>query len=131
MSERPLTTVVRPLGSASPALLLALLPKCPACLGAYLAVASSVGLDQVSSSALLAVTIAGLAIALVLLGRAAARRGRWLAFAVAVLGAVVVTGGRLADASRAAQLVGAILLYAGALRIYPGRRPARRACHSS
>jgi hypothetical protein len=143
VNEPPLTALARPLGSASPALLIALVPKCPACLGAYLAVASSVGLDRVSPGALQGIAVLGLAIALVLLGRAAARpsrgdtarrlRGtrRWLAFAVAVLGAVAVTWGRLADAPRAAVLAGVGLLYAGALPIYLGRRPERRACHSS
>jgi hypothetical protein len=109
------------LGSASPALLVALLPKCPACLGAYLAIASSLGLGKLDPSVLWAVMLAGLVLALALLGRAAARRRRWGAFAIACLGAAVLLVGRVEDAGRGPVVAGLVLLYAGALRIYLSR----------
>jgi hypothetical protein len=130
MTRRSLGAIVRPLGNASPALLIALFPKCLLCFGAYLAILSSVGLDKLRPGVLQAITIAGLALSIVLLGRAAGRRGRWIAFGVACAGAGIVVGGRLLDAERGWQFAGAALLYAGALRIYLGRC-GRRACLST
>jgi hypothetical protein len=120
------------IGSAVPALLVALLPKCPACLGAYLAVASSLGLGKLDPGVLYAVMFGGLVVSLVLLGRAARRRHRWGAFAVACIGAAIVVGGRTFDAGRIVLLVGVIALYAGALQIYLSRlnRTMGRTCHS-
>jgi hypothetical protein len=136
MSEprRRALAVTRPVGSALPALLLALLPKCPACLGAYLAFASGLGIGNVPPGPLWAVTIGATALALYFLGRAAARRHRWGAFAIASVGATVALGGRLGELPTAIPLAGVALLYAGALRIYLSKltgsmgRPAPTPC---
>ncbi|HEY0254005.1 MAG TPA: hypothetical protein VGC41_20890, partial [Kofleriaceae bacterium] len=74
--------IARSIASSAPALVVALLPKCPACLGAYLAVASSVGMGRVSPGILFAVMAGAMGLALALLGRAAKRRHRWIAFAI-------------------------------------------------
>jgi Na+/melibiose symporter-like transporter len=123
---------VAAIGSAVPALLVALLPKCPACLGAYLAVASSLGLNKLDPGALFAVMFGGLVLSLVFLARAARRRHRWPAFAVACVGAVVIVAGRTFDASRIVLFAGVATLYAGAFRIYLSRlgRTMGAACPS-
>ncbi|HEY4239112.1 MAG TPA: hypothetical protein VGM88_04825 [Kofleriaceae bacterium] len=118
----------KPLASASPALLVALLPKCPACLGAYLAFASGLGIDKVPPGVLVAVMVAGLGLALALLGRAAARRHRWIAFGIACTGALLVVIARGLDAPRPVMLASLLPLYAGALGIYLRRGAA---CHST
>jgi hypothetical protein len=111
-------TIAGPIGSAAPALVVALLPKCPACLGASLAIVSSLGLGELAPGVLRAVMFGGLVIALALLGRAARRRDRWVAFAVSCVGATIVAAGSLVDAGRATLVAGVVVLYAGALRIY-------------
>jgi hypothetical protein len=131
MSGARRTAVAAPLASAVPAVIVALLPKCPACLGAYLAVASGAGLGQVDPGVVWALSIGALIGALALLGRAARRRHRWTAFGVACAGAAVVLGGRALDAGRLALVAGVALLYAGALAIYLGRRRKARACRST
>jgi hypothetical protein len=113
--------IAKSLGSMVPALAVALLPKCPACLGAYLAIGSSLGLGKLDPGVLWAVMVAALVASLALLGRGAARRHRWPAFAVACLGATIVLGARVVEAGRIAMLAGVVLLYAGALRIYLSR----------
>jgi hypothetical protein len=131
-ARRTLGAVAKPLGSASPALLVALLPKCPACIGAYLAILSGLGLDHVDPGVLQGIMIGGLVVALGLLGRAAARRGRWLVFAVACTGAAIVVAGRWLDAERVVLIAGVVLLYAGALGVYLRRRVCVEvACHST
>lgn len=130
--KRTATAVAGPLGSALPALAVALLPKCPACLGAYLAMGSGLGLGGVSPGVMSAVLIGVLGLALALLGRAAARRKLWGAFAVACVGAAIVVAGRALDAGRIAGFTGVALLYAGALWIYISRlRRTEKACHST
>jgi hypothetical protein len=113
--------IARSLGSALPAVLVALIPKCPACLGAYLAIGSSLGLGRLDPGVLWGVMICGLVGSLALLGLAASRRHRWGAFAVACAGAAIVLGGRLAGAGRFVLIAGVAVLYAGALRIYVSR----------
>lgn len=112
------TAVAGPIGSAVPALAFALLPKCPACLGASLAIVSSLGLGELDPGVLRGVMMASLLVALGLLARAARRRDRWIAFVVACAGAAVVGLGSICDAGRPTLLVGVTVLYAGALRIY-------------
>ncbi|MFT3697025.1 MAG: hypothetical protein QM831_28040 [Kofleriaceae bacterium] len=125
---------VRAIGSAVPALAVALLPKCPACLGAYLAVASSVGINHINPGVLMAVVIGTMALALFLLGRAAKRRHRWIAFGVACAGAAIVLGARFVDGGKVPMIAGVLTLYAGAFRIYFKRKYAlpgkAHACHS-
>ncbi|HEX4454195.1 MAG TPA: hypothetical protein VH143_25200 [Kofleriaceae bacterium] len=124
--------IAKPLGSALPALAVALLPKCPACVAAYLAVASSIGLGKLDPGIVSAVLIGVLVIALALLGRTAARRRRWGAFAIACTGTAIVLGARAFDGGRIAMIGGVVVLYAGAAAIYLSRasRP-EHACHST
>jgi hypothetical protein len=119
----------RPIGSVVPALAVALLPKCPACVAAYLAVASSIGLGKLDPGVISAVLIGVLVLALALLGRAAARRRRWGAFAIACTGTAIVLGARALDAGRVAMIAGVVVLYAGAAAIYLSR--AEHSCHST
>lgn len=138
-AKRAAASVTGPLGSALPALAVALAPKCPACLGAYLALGSGLGLGRLDPGVLWAGMIAVLGAALALLGRAAARRHRWGSFAAACAGAALVLGGRALDAGQGVAIAGVALLYAGALAIYVsklrgtlGRRARKEsACHSS
>lgn len=127
--------IARAAGSTVPALIVALLPKCPACVGAYLAVASSVGIDRVNPGVVMAVMVCTMGLALGLLGRAAKRRHRWIAFAVACTGAAVVLGARVFDGGRIPMFAGVLTLYAGAFRIYWKRAHAvaerRHPCHST
>lgn len=130
-SRRAALAVAGPIGGALPALAIALLPKCPACLGAYLAFASGLGLGRLRPGPVWAVAIAGTLLALALLGVAARRRRRVSGFVVACAGAALTLGGRALDLRPALLLTGVALLYAGALWTYmarPAARAARTCC---
>ena len=106
-------TVSRSIAAAAPGVLVAVLPKCPICLGAYLAFASGLALP-ISPGRFVALTLALLALALVVLARAASRARRWPAFGVAAIGGGLVTIARVVAASSAWTWIGVALLYAGA-----------------
>ena len=110
-------TPASPLGAATSALLLTLLPKCPACAAGYVALLSALGVRKLPTTALALLALVVLAIALVLLGRAAWTRRRPLPFALALAGAVVVLAGRWLGAPLCAPLAGAALLFVGARAI--------------
>jgi len=114
--------IARPIGSAAPALAFALLPKCPACLGASLAFAASLG---ISAGVLRGFVMASFATALVLLAIVARRRQQMAAFAVACSGASIVALGRWLDLGLPVLVVGVVVLYGAALRIYLTGRCSR------
>ena len=114
----------RSIAAAAPGVLVAILPKCPVCLGAYVALA---GLS-ISPARFLALTLAVLALALIVIARAAGRAHRWRAFGIAAVGGVLVGLSRVLAASAAWTWIGVALLYAGAVWIYTGRPRARPTC---
>ncbi len=115
---------LRSIAAAAPGVLVAALPKCPVCLGAYLAFTSV----SISPGRFVALTLALLALALVVLARAAARTDRWRAFGIAAIGGVLVGIARVFAASAAWTWIGVALLYAGAVWIYTGRPRVRSTC---
>lgn len=111
-------------GATLGALLLALLPKCPMCLAGYLALASGLGLGELSAGALWRPlwggTLALLAVGLGLLLRRAWRARRMRMFAVACLGAAIVGASRWFDGPPVLSALGMTLVILGG--VWVGRR---------
>jgi hypothetical protein len=117
-------SALRSIAAAAPSVLVAVLPKCPVCLGAYLAFASV----SISPGRFLAFTLAVLALALIVLARAARRAGRWRPFWLAAIGGVLVGTARVLAASTVWTWLGVALIYAGAVWIYTARLRVRSTC---
>jgi|HubBroStandDraft_6_1064221.scaffolds.fasta_scaffold406643_2 hypothetical protein len=115
---------LRSIAAATPGVVVAVLPKCPVCLGAYVALAGV----SISPAKFLALTLALLALALLVLARAAGRTNRWRAFGLAAIGGVLVGLARGFAASTAWTWIGVALIYAGAVWIYTGRPRVRSTC---
>lgn len=111
---------------AVPAILASLIPSmhCPLCLTAYTALLSTFGLGVLMSSTyLLPLTVAMLAVAVAALGFEAAKRGSWSPFALSLLGSAVIVAGKFLFASQAATYSGVALLLAASIwNLAPGLR---------
>lgn len=111
-------------GATLGALLLALLPKCPMCLAGYLALASGLGLGELSAGELWRPlwggTLVLLAVGLGLLLRRAWRAKRMKMFALACAGAALVGASRWFDGPALLSALGMTMVILGG--VWVGRR---------
>ncbi len=101
-----------------PAILASLIPTmtCPLCVTAYTALLSTLGLGfLMSSTYLLPLTVAMLAVAVAALGFEAAKRGSWGPFALSLLGSAAILIGQFLFASQPAIYSGVALLLAASI----------------
>jgi hypothetical protein len=118
--------------TALPAVAVALLPKCPACLSAYAALASSLGLGFLIESAYLLPLILVVLIVAVLAHRMRKKDHRkYAAIALEAFGVSIVLAGKFLFDSRPVVLGGIACLIAGSLWSFWSWRAARGACAAS
>jgi hypothetical protein len=118
----------RTVGTALSGLLVAILPKCPACVAAYLALFTGLGADKIPVQFAWIATLATLAmltVALVFVARRAWLTKRPRAFALALAGAAAVVGARMWDGPFVVVLLGMLMLVAGSIGV--SARSVRRA----
>jgi copper chaperone CopZ len=101
-----------------PAILASLIPSitCPLCVTAYTALLSTLGLGfLMSSTYLLPLTVAMLAVAVAALGFEALKRGNWGPFALSLFGSAVILIGKFFFVSEPATYAGVALLLAASV----------------
>jgi copper chaperone CopZ len=101
-----------------PAIVASVIPSmtCPLCVTAYTALLSTLGLGfLLSSSYLLPLTVAMLAVAVAALGFEASKRGTWGPFVLCLCGSAVILAGKFVLLSGAATYTGVALLLAASI----------------
>ena len=111
---------------------MAALPKCPACAVAYLGFFSALGIDQIAPSFMWPLTYALFALSLLFLGFRAWRDSSFLAFGLALSGALTLAFGRALDLGPAMLWTGCALFALGVLLSALRPSAAHAApCHSA
>ena len=103
-------STIATLGTGS---LVAALPKCPACLAAYLGFASGLGLDLAFADAALPVAWSAFAVALIALAYRSYRKQAWGPIGVAALGACALAFAPLSPEPFPLSVTGFVLLGLG------------------
>jgi hypothetical protein len=124
------SSVVRRSGAVVPAVMVSLLPKCPACWSAYAGLSSALGVSfTIEEAYLLPLTVLMMLMALVPLALAAVRRRHTWPLGVGVLSAAAVLVGKFGIDSDLTAYLGLLALVGASL--FNSRRRAPSTCRAA